>query len=166
LRQLLVKIEASRRQVPKELVNQFHDCLISRAWFPAPGSAIGRLMPPPPPRNPSPSPPLVREAPIDVEHLARMTLGDGALRREVLAMFLKQTDELLVALAARPGEGAAVAHTLKGSARAIGAFRVAACAAALEGVIRQGGDPSQDLAALEAAVAAASCSIEAILAQP
>jgi HPt (histidine-containing phosphotransfer) domain-containing protein len=124
-------------------------------------------MPPSPRLDRIPPPPLVTgEAPIDVDHLARMTLGDGALRREVLAMFLRQTGDLLVELAARPGEGAALAHTLKGSARAIGAFRVAACAEALEGAIRQGGDPSRALAKLEAMVAEARASIEAILAQP
>jgi len=118
-----------------------------------------------------PSPPLAPcEAPIDVEHLARMTLGDAVLRREVLAMFLEQTRVLLGRLAARPGEGAALAHTLKGSARAIGAVHVATCAEALEGAIRRGGDPSQAssqaLAELEAAIAEARASIEAILAQP
>jgi HPt (histidine-containing phosphotransfer) domain-containing protein len=124
-------------------------------------------MPPSPRLDRIPPPPLVTgEAPIDVDHLARMTLGDGALRREVLAMFLRQTGDLLVELAARPREGAALAHTLKGSARAIGAFRVAACAEALEGAIRQGGDPSRALAKLEAMVAEARASIEAILAQP
>jgi HPt (histidine-containing phosphotransfer) domain-containing protein len=124
-------------------------------------------MPPSPRLDRIPSPPLVPgEAPIDLDHLARMTLGDGALRREVLAMFLGQTGDLLVGLAACPGEGAALAHTLKGSARAIGAFRVAACAEALEGAIRQGGDPSRALTELEAKVAEAYASIEAILAQP
>ena len=124
-------------------------------------------MPPPLPLDRIPSPPLVPgEAPIDVEHLARTTLGDGALRREVLAMFLRQTSDLLRRLAARAGEGAALAHTLKGSARAIGAFRVAACADALEVAIRQGADPSPALAELEAMVAKAHASIEAILAQP
>jgi HPt (histidine-containing phosphotransfer) domain-containing protein len=124
-------------------------------------------MPPSPRLDRIPPPPLVTgEAPIDVDHLARMTLGDGALRREVLAMFLRQTGDLLVELAARPREGAALAHTLKGSARAIGAIRVAACAEALEGAIRQGGDPSRALAKLEAMVAEARASIEAILAQP
>ena len=131
----------------------------------------------PPPLDRIPPPPLVTgEAPIDVDHLARMTLGDGTLRREVLAMFVRQTDELLRRLAARAGDGAALAHTLKGSARAIGAFRVAACAEALEGAIRQAGDPSRGdpsrgdpsraLAELDAVVAEARASIEAILARP
>jgi len=124
-------------------------------------------MPSPPLLDRIPSPPLVPgEAPIDVEHLARMTLGDGALKREVLAMFLRQTGDLLARLAAYRGEGLALAHTLKGSARAIGAFRVAARAEVLEGAIRQSGDPSQALAELAAAVAEAHASIEVILAQP
>ncbi len=123
-------------------------------------------MSPPPSLDGIPAlPPIPGEAPIDVEHLDRMTLGDGALRRDVLAMFLKQTGDLLGALAARPDQGAALAHTLKGSARAIGAFRVAACAERLEGAFRQDDDPSQAIAALEAVVANACASIEAILAQ-
>jgi HPt (histidine-containing phosphotransfer) domain-containing protein len=161
-------MEASTRRAPKDCVNQFRD------WL---GSSLGSrsrraeqqdfAMPPPPLLDRIPSPPLVPgEAPIDVEHLARMTLGDDVLRREVLAMFLEQTADLLDRLAARPGEGAALAHTLKGSARAIGAFGVAACAAALEGAIRRGGDPSPALAELNAVTADARSSIEAILARP
>jgi HPt (histidine-containing phosphotransfer) domain-containing protein len=123
-------------------------------------------MPPPPPLDRIPSPPLAPETPLDLAHLARMTLGDAALRREVLGMFLRQTAELASRLAAEPERGAASAHTLKGSARAIGAFRVAACAEALEDAIRQGGDPSPALAALEAEIAEARASIEAILARP
>ncbi len=118
------------------------------------------------PYDPIPSPPLVPgETPIDLAHLARMTLGDSALRREVLAMFLKQSRDLEDRLAARPAEGAALAHTLKGSARAIGAFRVAACAEALEGAIRGGGDLSAPMADLKAGIAEVGGSIEAILAQ-
>ncbi len=124
-------------------------------------------MPPPPLLDRIPSPPLAPlEAPIDVEHLARMTLGDDVLRREVLAMFLGQAGNLLERLAARVDESAALAHTLKGSARAIGAFRLAACAEALERAVRKGGDPSRALAELKAATAEARASIEAILARP
>jgi HPt (histidine-containing phosphotransfer) domain-containing protein len=123
-------------------------------------------MPPSPPQHLMSSLPLVPgEAPIDVEHLGRMTFGDAALRREVLAMFLKQTGELLSRLAAHSSEGAALAHTLKGSARAIGAFRVAACAEVLEAAIRHGGDLSAPVAELEVVVAEVSRSIEAILAR-
>ena len=123
-------------------------------------------MAPPPPFDRIDSPLLVpSEATIDVNHLARMTLGDRALRREVLVMFLKQTKDLLDRLATRPAEAAALAHTLKGSARAIGAFRLAACAEALEGAIRGGGDLSPPMADLKAGIAEVGGSIEAILAQ-
>ena len=124
-------------------------------------------MPPPSSLDRTPSPPFAADrAPIDLAHLARMTLGDGRLGREVLAMFVKQTGELLGRLAGRPDDGAALAHTLKGSARAIGAFQVATCAEVLENTIRQGGDPSGALAGLEAATEDASAAIEAILAGP
>jgi HPt (histidine-containing phosphotransfer) domain-containing protein len=102
-------------------------------------------------------------SPVDFEHLRRMTLGDGALEREVLEMFLKQADPLLEALAARPAEAAMLAHTLKGSARAIGAFLVADCAAALEDAGPEINDRARALAALQEAVATARTAIEARL---
>jgi len=80
-----------------------------------------------------PSPPLAPEdGPIDFEHLKRMTLGDVRLEQEVLAMFSAQAAELVNTLAAMPSDAGALAHTLKGSARAIGAFAVADAAARLE----------------------------------
>src|ERR1700761_4803931 len=86
-----------------------------------------------------PSPPLAPDdGPIDLAHLARMTLGDAALERPVLALFASQSESVIEKLAALPAEAGALAHTLKGSARAIGAFRVAECAEALEAAIRQG----------------------------
>ena len=102
---------------------------------------------------------------IDTEHLRRMTLGDSALEREVLAMFLGQTMRLISNLAAQPAQGSALTHTIKGSARAIGAFQVAAAASALEAVFLKGDDPSQALAELDGAVVEARGSIEAILAR-
>jgi HPt (histidine-containing phosphotransfer) domain-containing protein len=73
-----------------------------------------------------PSPPLAPDdGPIDLEHLARMTLGDASLEHEVLAMFAAQSATLIGVLAALPPDAGALAHTLKGSARAIGAFAVA-----------------------------------------
>ncbi len=80
-----------------------------------------------------PSPPLVPDdGPIDIDHLRRMTLGDAALEREVLTMFSAQASRLTQALAALPADAPALAHTLKGSARAIGAFAVGDAAAHLE----------------------------------
>lgn len=73
------------------------------------------------------------DRPIDIEHLARMTLGERDLEREVLCLFDRQADMLLVKMQeAAPAAIAAYAHTLKGSARGIGAWSVAEAAAAVE----------------------------------
>jgi HPt (histidine-containing phosphotransfer) domain-containing protein len=104
--------------------------------------------------------------PIDLTHLRRMTLGDAGLEREVLGMFLKQTDSVLGALAGLPPDAAALAHTLKGSARAIGAFGVAERASALEGALRDGRDIAQAFAALDAAVDEARSAILGALDRP
>jgi HPt (histidine-containing phosphotransfer) domain-containing protein len=73
------------------------------------------------------------ERPIDLVHLARMTLGDRGLEREVLALFDRQATVLVARMrAASPGAVASVAHTLKGSARGVGAWGVAAAAEAVE----------------------------------
>lgn len=110
------------------------------------------------------SPPLAPDdGPIDFEHLKRMTLGDTGLEREVLAMFSGQSASLLGALAALPADTAALAHTLKGSARAIGAFAVADAAARLETAIADGADPSGTLAELGDAIAQARAVIETVL---
>jgi HPt (histidine-containing phosphotransfer) domain-containing protein len=113
-------------------------------------------------RMPS-SPPVSADCPVDFDHLKRMTLSEEALEHEVLRMFLKQTGRLLDALACSPAEVLTLAHTLKGSARAIGAFRLADSATALEEIARNGGDLAAPLAALEAAVAEARGAIDARL---
>jgi len=111
-----------------------------------------------------PSPPLAPDdGPIDTEHLQRMTLGDASLEREVLAMFSGQAIRLMRELAAPSSDRRALSHTLKGSARAIGAFRVAEAAEFLEAVLQQGDDPSEALAELTDAVAGARTAIDEIL---
>jgi HPt (histidine-containing phosphotransfer) domain-containing protein len=111
-----------------------------------------------------PSPPLAPDdGPIDVEHLKRMTLGDAGLEHEVLAMFAAQAVSLIGALAALPADAGVLAHTLKGSARAIGAFRVADAAEALESRIQNRDEASEALAELGDAVAQARTAIDAIL---
>jgi HPt (histidine-containing phosphotransfer) domain-containing protein len=111
-----------------------------------------------------PSPPLVPDdGPIDIAHLKRMTLGDAGLEREVLAMFAGQAVRLMEGLAAMPADAAGIAHTLNGSARAIGAFQVAKAAEALEAALLDGGEPPAALAALRDAVAQARGAIEAML---
>jgi HPt (histidine-containing phosphotransfer) domain-containing protein len=70
---------------------------------------------------------------IDIEHLARMTLGERSLEAEVLTLFDRQAALLLARMRdCSPAAMAAFAHTLKGSARGIGAWRVAAAADAVE----------------------------------
>jgi hypothetical protein len=73
------------------------------------------------------------DRPIDLVHLARTTLGDRSLEREVLQLFDRQSSLLIARMrAASPGAIVTLAHTLKGSARGIGAWRVARAAEALE----------------------------------
>jgi HPt (histidine-containing phosphotransfer) domain-containing protein len=70
---------------------------------------------------------------IDDTHLERMTLGDRRLEREVLELFVRQTTIMLGRIVgAEPALAAAAAHTLKGSARGIGAWRVARAAELVE----------------------------------
>jgi HPt (histidine-containing phosphotransfer) domain-containing protein len=115
-----------------------------------------------------PSPPLVPDLePIDDAHLARMTLGDRALEREVLTLFAAQSAGLMATLSSWPADAAALAHTLKGSARAIGAFAVAEAAADLEDALRAGeADLAGRLAVLDSAVDDARASIAHRLASP
>ena len=115
-----------------------------------------------------PSPPLAPDdGPLDFEHLKRMTLDDAGLEHEVLAMFAAQSAKLIATLAGLPKDGGndapTLAHTLKGSARAIGAFGVADAATRLEAVLADGDDPSRELAELGEAVALARAAIEAVL---
>jgi HPt (histidine-containing phosphotransfer) domain-containing protein len=111
-----------------------------------------------------PSPPLVPDdGPIDIDHLRRMTLGDTALEREVLTMFSAQASRLAQTLAAMPADAPALAHTLKGSARAIGAFAVGDAAAHLETLIKSGGDTTEALSELDDAVTQARAAIDAAL---
>jgi HPt (histidine-containing phosphotransfer) domain-containing protein len=111
-----------------------------------------------------PSPPLVPDdGPIDFEHLGRMTLGDAILEHEVLAMFSAQAVGLIRALASLPTDAGVLAHKLKGSARAIGAFKVADAAGRLETAINNGDDLPEALAELNDAVAQARTAIDEIL---
>lgn len=76
----------------------------------------------------------VHSQPIDHAHLARYTLGDRALEIEILNLFAGQAPSTLAAIA-EAGDATAwrnATHTLKGSARAVGAVRVASVATAAE----------------------------------
>lgn len=70
---------------------------------------------------------------IDRAHLRQMTFSDVILEREVLGLFDKQATSMLELIPlAKPEALPALAHAVKGSARGIGAWRVAEAAAALE----------------------------------
>jgi HPt (histidine-containing phosphotransfer) domain-containing protein len=88
---------------------------------------------------------------IDETHLERMTLGDRRLEREVLELFVRQTTIMLGRIVgADPAMAAASAHTLKGSARGIGAWRVARAAELVESAVAgEGGAAAMDEAVTE-----------------
>ncbi|MGL5735311.1 MAG: Hpt domain-containing protein, partial [Beijerinckiaceae bacterium] len=73
---------------------------------------------------------------IDLVHLARQTAGDRGLEREVLALFRDQCVRMVAAIAQAKAEPPArtAAHTLKGAALGVGAYRVAEAAARCETV--------------------------------
>jgi HPt (histidine-containing phosphotransfer) domain-containing protein len=104
---------------------------------------------------------------IDEDHLGRMTLGDPKLEREVLDIFVRQTVIMLERIAgAEPALAAASAHTLTGSARGIGAWRVARAAERLERAASGHSDAAeldQAVDELKAAAVEASAAIAARL---
>jgi HPt (histidine-containing phosphotransfer) domain-containing protein len=117
--------------------------------------------------DPVAAPPLApAERPIDVDHLARMTLGDSSLEREVLQLFDRQAEMLLARMQlAAPAAAAAHAHTLKGSSSGIGAWKVARAAEAVEfAATRKGAaDIAAAIGCLGAAVAEARLAIAELL---
>ena len=68
--------------------------------------------------------------PVDLNHLRRYTLGDHDLEVEILGLFADQLPVTIGALnaAASMKEWGIAAHTLKGSARAVGAWPLASLA--------------------------------------
>lgn len=75
-----------------------------------------------------------RRLPLDLNHLYNQTLGDRSLQREVLKLFLDKSDAQVekVRGAESVDERREAAHSLVGSARAIGAFSVAYIASEIE----------------------------------
>ena len=67
---------------------------------------------------------------IDHEHLRRYTLGDPGIELEILGLFAEQLPITIGALehATTDKDWGMAAHTLKGSARAVGAWPLAALA--------------------------------------
>ena len=73
---------------------------------------------------------------VDLAHLRRYTGGDAELERTTLTLFVP--DALGYVARIEAGEGKVPAHTLKGSAQAIGAWRLAALAERAEAGERLG----------------------------
>ncbi len=101
-----------------------------------------------------------RDMPVDLAHLRRYTLGDKALEAEVLDLFLAQLPETIASLraAATERDWKMAAHALKGSSRAVGAWRIAGLAQEAEALVR-GAQPaacSEAISKLEAAASEAT----------
>ncbi len=117
------------------------------------------------------APPLAPAAPaaIDRVHLARMTHGERDLEREVLQLYATQADILLCRMSPKDlGQApraavAALAHTLKGSSRGIGAWQVADAAAAVEADAVEGRDTAAAVERLAAAIRAAQVDIAELM---
>ena len=94
---------------------------------------------------------------IDHDHLRRYTMGDRQLEAEVLDLFAGELPKTMAALRAAQTtfEWKFAAHTLKGSARAVGAWRIASAAVAAETnpvVVDDASSKAEAVAACELAV--------------
>lgn len=83
------------------------------------------------------------EAPIDLVQLATNTLGNRDLEVQVLHLFKSQSRMTLERLECETDTAVRMdlVHTLKGSARAVGAQRVATACENLEGDMSSAGNP-------------------------
>ncbi|MDF2117540.1 Hpt domain-containing protein [Roseiarcaceae bacterium H3SJ34-1] len=107
------------------------------------------------------------DRPIDLVHLSRQTLGDRGLEIELLQLFDRQAAQIAARLAADTGSADRrwrhdLSHTLKGSARAIGAGIVANAAQHYENVLASTRDDSQIGVARDALIAAVDVARKAI----
>jgi HPt (histidine-containing phosphotransfer) domain-containing protein len=106
----------------------------------------------------------VMRPPIDMEHLAHMTLGERSLEIEVLRLFDLQAELLLARMREVGPEGiATLAHTLSGSAKSIGAWRVATAAEAAESAAKESAPLDPAIAGLAACVDEARRAIAGLL---
>ncbi|MGK2742608.1 Hpt domain-containing protein [Tepidicaulis sp. LMO-SS28] len=106
------------------------------------------------------------DRPVDLVHLSRYTMGDRGLETELLGLFRQQARVYLARMenAAGPEEWQNAAHSLKGSAKAVGAWAVAAAAEAAEAM--RAADVSSlrsQIAVIDAKISAASAYIDDLL---
>ena len=82
---------------------------------------------------------------LDLVHLSLQSLGDRSLETELLRLFDRQGRQVMERLCGETGRGERrwlgdLAHTLKGSARAVGARRVAVAAQDYEDALSHSSD--------------------------
>lgn len=102
------------------------------------------------------------DRPVDLVHLTRQCFGDKRLETELLRLFMRQARQIQGGLDAEVGDDSVASlpagdllHTLVGSARVVGAHRVAALAEGYEAAVRRSGPETlsdRDRAAMRAAV--------------
>ena len=106
---------------------------------------------------------IARSRPVDLVHLARYTLGERALECEVLGLFSTQSIVYVARLRASRSdeEWREAAHSLKGSALAVGAWRAAEAAQDAEALPADAAHSSRTacLSEIEASVAEANAFI-------
>ncbi|RYB05275.1 Hpt domain-containing protein [Lichenibacterium ramalinae] len=96
--------------------------------------------------EPGPEAPARRhdgERPVDLVHLSRQCFGDKRLETELLRLFVRQARQIQAGLEAEVGDDSVsclpaseLLHTLVGSARVVGAHRVAGLAERHEAALR------------------------------
>ena len=97
----------------------------------------------------------MQEEPLfDAAHLDRQTMGDEALRVEILALFVAEAERLLAQIESAPDQlvRSSRLHAMMGLARNVGARRLAALCRKLEYDVGSGSAEGGDLAALRTAV--------------
>ena len=102
--------------------------------------------------------------PIDLVHLSRYTLGNRSLENELLGLFRSQADVYLARLddAADDKEWKNAAHSLKGSARGLGAWALADLAEEAE-QLAAGDDRSDVKARMRSAIASVNAFIDSFM---
>lgn len=94
--------------------------------------------------------------PIDLVHLSKYTLGNRDLENEIMGLFRAQADVYLgrLAEAANDEDWVSAAHSLKGSAKALGAWQLADLAEFAErgAAVSQRADALKQIRAAVAAV--------------
>ena len=118
-------------------------------------------------RNPQVRGASSADSAIDRAHLARYTMGDAALEREILELFVNHLPNTIrdLGLATTDRDWHMAAHALKGSARAVGAWRLARCAEIAERLGVADYEATHDaLTSIAAAAAETSACVSRIIA--